>query len=186
MTNMPDTEIGITQVYDYSGDLNPRTTVLFPWLNPVKLTDPTLPAGIVNMPAWSPNGEFLAVVHQTTPFVTIYQRSGKTFTKLGGPVDLPASTGYGAGWSPNGEFLAVGHQTTPFITIYQRSGTTFTKLANPATLPASSVWGVVWSPNGEFLAAGVDANPFVTIYQTSGTLLEKGIARIEKVIREGD
>ena len=82
-----------------------------------------LPAGTGRGDAWSPNGEFLAIAHATSPYITIYQRSGTTFTKLANPADLPTGDGYGAAWSPNGEFLAIAHDTSPYITIYQTAGT---------------------------------------------------------------
>jgi len=180
-------EIAVTWFSDYSGDLNPRVTVLFPWSAPTKLADPAdLPGNTGYGAAWSPNGEFLAVAHNIDPRITIYQRSGITFTKLADPADLPASTGRGAAWSPNGEFLAVAHSSSPYITIYQRSGVTFTKLADPADLPASTGRGAALSPNGEFLAVAHSDSPWITIYQTPSTLAESGMALVKGVLREGD
>jgi WD40 repeat protein len=99
-----------------------KITPIFPWPAPVKLADPaTLPTGYGYGVAWSPNGEFLAVAHVNSPYITIYQRSGTTFTKLADPATLPTNHGYGVAWSPNGEFLAVAHINSPYITIYQTS-----------------------------------------------------------------
>ena len=167
-------EIAITWGGDYTEGLSPKATVLFPWSSPAKLSNPaTLPAGNGREAIWSPNGEFLAVAHSDDPYVTIYQRSGTTFTKLADPAELPTGTGLGAAWSPNGEFLAIAHTTSPYVTIYQRSGTSFTKLADPATLPTGIGFGATWSPNGEFLAIAHDKSPYVTIYQRSGTTFTK-------------
>jgi hypothetical protein len=90
-----------------------------------------LPTGQARGTAWSPNGEFLSVAHSNTPFITIYQRSGATFTKLADPAtaDLPTGTGLAVAWSPNGEFLSISHAITPFITIYQ----------TPFTIPDSGL-----------------------------------------------
>ena len=86
----------------------------------VKLTNPgTLPAGTGYGCSFSPDGTFLAVAHALTPFITIYKRSGDTFTKLTNPGTLPASTANGCSFSPDGTFLAVAHTTTPSITIYK-------------------------------------------------------------------
>ena len=88
----------------------------------------------------------MAVAHATSPFVTIYKRSGDTFTKLANPATLPPSTGYGVAFSADGTYMAVAHFITPFVTIYKRSGDTFTKLANPAALPTSTGNGVAFYP----------------------------------------
>lgn len=139
-----------------------------------KLSDPaSLPAGSANGCSWSPNGEFLVVTHATTPFMTIYQRSGSTFTKLSDPATLPAAGAFNSAWSPDSQFLAVAHDSSPYITIYQRSGTTFTKLTNPATLPTGDGFGVAWSPNGMLLAVSHETSPYITIYSRSGTTFTK-------------
>lgn len=148
----------------------------FPWSSPTKLTNPTsLPAGNGQSVDCTPNSEYVAVGHTTTPFVTIYKRKGTELVKLANPATLPASDGLDCAFSLDGQFLAVAHATTPFITVYQRTeGTdTWTKLTNPVTLPAGAGGGCAWCPNGEFLAVGHTTTPFVTIYQRSGTTLTK-------------
>lgn len=139
-----------------------------------KLTDPaSLPAGNADKCAYSRDGQFFAVAHATSPFVTIYSISGTTFTKLSDPSSLPASTATGVAFSEDGSFMAVTHATTPFVTIYSISGTTFTKLSNPASLPASTGREPAFSPDGQFLAVAHDTTPFITIYQISGTTFTK-------------
>ena len=88
----------------------------------------------------------MAVAHFITPYLTIYKRSGDTFTKLANPAALPAGTGYGVAFSADGTYMAVGHSGSPFVTIYKRSGDTFTKLANPAALPTGVGNGVAFYP----------------------------------------
>lgn len=164
-----------TNIGDYSGTTAKNSlTPLFPWSDPVKLSDPvTVPTGTANGVSCSPNSEYVAAAHSITPFLSIYIRNGGEIFKLPDPATLPTGTGNTCAFSPNGEFLAVGHGTTPFITIYQRSGSTFTKLTDPATLPASAGLGVSWSPNGEFLSVAHATTPFVTIYRRSGTTFTK-------------
>lgn len=158
---------------DYSGFTN-TLIPQFPWETPNELdvtdTDPT---GITYDAKWSPNGEFLAVAHTTTPYVTIYQKKGTALTKLTNPGTLPTGNANCVAWSPNGEFLAVGHETTPFVTIYQRAGATFTKVTNPVTLPSSTVYGVAFSPNGEFLATAHATTPYMTVYRRTSTTFTK-------------
>jgi hypothetical protein len=113
------------------------------------------------------------VSHNNTPFITIYNRSGDTFTKLANPATLPASTSNGVAWNHDGSSLAVAHATSPFITIYNRSGDTFTKLANPETLPPNTVNDVAWSPDGSKLAVAHSTSPFITVYNRSGDTLTK-------------
>jgi hypothetical protein len=88
----------------------------------------------------------MAVAHGVSPYLTIYKRSGDTFTKLANPAALPAGNGYGVAFSADGNYMAVAHGVSPYLTIYKRSGDTFTKLANPATLPPNTGRGVAFYP----------------------------------------
>jgi WD40 repeat protein len=141
-----------------------------------KLSNPaTLPPAQGNGVEFSSDGDYLAVAHNTSPFVTVYKRSGDTFTKVANPTTLPAGTGNGVSWSPDGTYLAVSHNTTPFITIYKldKITDTLTKLSDPATLPASTAARASWSPAGDYLAVAHATTPYVTIYQRSGDTFTK-------------
>ena len=61
---------------------------------------------------------YLAVAHASSPYITIYKRSGDTFTKLSNPSSRPTGNGEGCAFSPDGMYLAVAHATSPYITIY--------------------------------------------------------------------
>ena len=51
--------------------------------DPTKLANPaTLPTGDGRGCAFDPTGTYLAVAHENSPYITIYKRSGDTFTKL--------------------------------------------------------------------------------------------------------
>ena len=140
----------------------------------MKLDNPsTLPPADGLGVSFSPDGNFLAVGHGISPFVTIYSISGTTFTKITNPGTLPADDGRDVAFSPNSDFLAVAHFTSPYITIYSISGTTFTKLTNPGTLPTGNSRGVAFSPDGNFLAVAHTTSPYVTIYSISGTTFTK-------------
>ncbi len=139
-----------------------------------KLSNPgSLPANTGQCAAWSPDSQFLAIGHTTTPFVTIYQRTGATFAKCADPVSLPAAQVNGVAWSPDGTILTCVHGTTPFITNYSRSGVTFTKMTAPVTLPAGAGNGAQWSPNGGMLAVAHDTSPYITIYTWDGATFTK-------------
>lgn len=154
---------------DLSGQLETMTPQ-YPYTAATPIGTPgTLPAGQANCARWSPDCRFLAVAHNSSPFITIYERSGTTLTKLANPVTLPAGNANYCAWSPCGNFLSVAHATTPFVTIYQRQGNTFTKLSNPGSLPATTATGVSFSPNGGFMYVSVGASNAGTMYQITGT-----------------
>jgi hypothetical protein len=85
-----------------------------------KLANPaTLPAGTGLGCSWDESGTYLAVAHDTSPFVNVYERSGTTLTKLANPATLPAGVGRGCSFGVVNGYLAVAHDTTPFVTVYQ-------------------------------------------------------------------
>ena len=114
-----------------------------------------------------------AVAHGTSPYVTIYKRSGDTFTKLSNPTDLPTGTGRAVSFDPTGTYLAVAHYGSPYITIYKRSGDTFTKLSNPTDLPTNDGYGASFDPTGTYLAVAHSGSPYITIYKRSGDTFTK-------------
>ena len=139
-----------------------------------KLTDPAiLPASAGNGVKFSYDVTYMTVVHNTTPYVTIYKRSGDTFTKLGNPTVLPTGAGNGVSWSSDGTYMAVAHSVSPYITIYKRSGDTFTKLANPGTLPAGDAFGCSFSLDTTYLSVAHNNSPYITIYKRSGDTFTK-------------
>ena len=143
--------------------------------SPIKLTDPTtLPASTGNSVAFSSDNTYLTVGHDSSPFVTIYKRSGDTFTKLTNPAILPTSSGTGVAFSPDVTYLAVSNQFGDrFLTIYKRSGDTFTKLADPATPPAGQSNSVAFTPDDTYLAVVHFTSPFITIYKRLGDTFTK-------------
>jgi 6-phosphogluconolactonase (cycloisomerase 2 family) len=114
--------------------------------------------------SYSANGQYLAVAHDTTPFVTIYSISGDTYTKLADPSSLPAGAGFGVTFSRDTSYLAVAHTTTPFVTVYAIATTTFTKLVDPVSLPGGNGKGVGFSTDNQFLSVAHATTPFVTNY----------------------
>jgi 6-phosphogluconolactonase (cycloisomerase 2 family) len=139
-----------------------------------KLADPaTLPTNQGNGVAFGADGVYMSVAHSSSPYVTIYKRSGDTFTKLADPGTLPTGTAYGTAFSADGIYLSVSHFTSPFVTIYKRAGDTFTKLTNPATLPTNDAFGTDFSADGIYLSVAHEASPFVTIYKRSGDAFTK-------------
>jgi hypothetical protein len=169
-------ELAVTNVFDYSGNTRNRVTALFPWENSEKLANPaTLPPGNATSVDWSPNGEFLAAAHASSPRFAIYQRTGQSFQKLANPTTLPAGNGNGVSWTADGQFLAVSTADDPSdrLAIYQRNGNVFTRISNPSTLLTSDSRELNWAPNTEFLAVSIISSPYVFIYKRNGTTLTK-------------
>jgi WD40 repeat protein len=133
------------------------------------------PAGAGRGAAYSPDSTYLAVAHWVSPYLTIYKRSGGTYSKL---PDLavgnrPTGNAYLPSFTEDGQYLAVAHHTSPFVTIYKRSGDTFTKLANPSSLPTGNSYSTSFSSDGRYLAVGHDVSPYLTIYKRSGDTFTK-------------
>lgn len=111
------------------------------------------PPGAVNRFEYSPDGSYLAVAHDITPFVTIYKVSGNTHTKLPNPESLPFANGRSASWSPDGIHLVIGvftNEPGERLVIYKRLGDTFTRITGYLEPEERSV-GVSFSPDGKFM-----------------------------------
>lgn len=132
-----------------------------------------IPTGAANGCAFSPDGTYLSVTHSTTPFFSVYFRSGTTYTKLANAASLPSSTGQQCSWSPDGSLLAVTHTSGPYISVYQKTGTgasaTMTRLTQPATIPQNNGQGVAFSPAGGYLGVTNITSGYLTMYTYSGT-----------------
>ena len=132
----------------------------------VKLANPsTIPVGTGRGCAFSSDGMYLSVAHDASPYITIYKRSGDTFTKLADPSTLPAGNARCCAFSSDGTYLAVAESSSPYIMIYKRSGDTFTKLADPSFLPSGVGVGCSFSPDGTYLAVAYGSLPYIMIYK---------------------
>ena len=128
----------------------------------------TLPTGSGQSAVFSPDGQYLTITHNVSPFMTIYDMTGGTPAKLSNPAKLPTGQGMGAAFSPDGQYLAIAHVTSPFVTIYDMTDGAPTKIDDPATLPTGTGEGVAFSPDGQYLAITHNVSPFMTIYDMTG------------------
>lgn len=137
------------------------------WANPG-----TLPTGAAYSLAVHPSGNYLAVGHATTPFMSLYPVSaaGAFGTKLTNPGTLPAGQCNGVAFSPQGDFIAAASTTSPFIQVWaftdnSGSGTIGAAAANPGTLPASTGYTggrpIAWRPQGDLIAMGMSSAPYL-------------------------
>ena len=115
--------------------------------------------------------EFVAVAHDSSPFVTAYPWSSSGFgTKFSNPATLPSDRCAGVEFSPSGDVIVAGSQASPFVIAYQWSGAGFgTKFADPATLPAGTGNSVAFNVAGNAIAVAHPTSPFVTAYPWSSS-----------------
>ena len=137
-----------------------------------KLSNPEdLPAGIGRGVSFSSDDTYLAVGLNSSPYLTVYKRSGDTFNKLTG-IEALSDYGNGVSFSSDGTYLAVAHGITPFLTVYKRSGDTFDKLSG-IEAPAGDSKGVSFSSDDTYLAVVHFNTPFLTVYKRSGDTFNK-------------
>lgn len=93
-----------------------------------------LPGSSVLGARFDPTGAYLAVGLNATPFLLLYKRNYKTFTKITSPT-LSARSAGSIAWNYDGSLLAFGLQTASIgrIVIYQRTGDTLTLLHDRST-----------------------------------------------------
>ncbi len=140
-----------------------------------KRPDATAPAGQPTGIALTPDGNYLVIGHYTTPYISIYKRSGDGYIKLSNPAQLPTSDVTDVSFSGDGIYLAVSMGLTPFMALYKRSGDIFTKLSNPADLPAATATLVrcQFSDDGVYLIYTSDVSPYAFIYKRNGDSFSK-------------
>lgn len=141
----------------------------------------SLPAGTAKSVSASPDNNYWAVAHATSPYVTIYKRNASTgaLTKLANPSTLPAGDAFAVAFSRLGDYLAVGHDdgapVSNYLSIYKINTDTdaFTYLTGgaggPTLQPGDIVSSVSFSPQDLYLAAANAAAPYyLRIYRRSG------------------
>lgn len=138
------------------------------------ITPFTFTTGAVNDLAWSGDGNSLALAHNNTPFISVYDRSGDTFTRLNNPATLPTSNLSRIDFNPAGtQIVCATAVSNSNLIIYSKSGTTLTKEADPATNPTGGAAGTInslkYNHNGTRLAVGISISPRFSIYDISGT-----------------
>jgi hypothetical protein len=125
-----------------------------------------MPTGAGRCCAFSFDGNYLAVGHSVTPFMTVYSRSGDTFTKLSDPATLPSSTLVSMlTWCGNG-YIAIGTSGTPSVPeVYKLSAGALTKLSNPATPSVGTLAAMAGSSDSVYLSVVGGTSPFVAVYK---------------------
>lgn len=131
-----------------------------------KLTDPSVwPTGLSRKPGYSPNGTWLAIPHETSPYITIYELA--TMNKIADPAILPTGTMVGANFSPDSSMLAIvgGSGAGSALVVYNTSS--WSKITI-ASVPSHGSYYVEWNPDGSKLAVLDILSLNYTVYETSG------------------
>lgn len=135
-----------------------------------------LPTGAGRCIAAYPGGDFVAIGHTTSPFMSCYPlhvNGAGWGVKIPDPSSLPAGQVNAIAFSPQGDFLTVASQTSPYIETYpfQFTGTSTSfgpKVANPSQIPNGGPGAVVgkalaWRPQGDFIAMLMSASPYLYV-----------------------
>lgn len=78
--------------------------------------------------AFSPDGAYIAVVHTTTPLLTVFRTSD--WSKVTLTSGIGGHWSYAVAFSPDSALLAVSHNAAPYVTLYKTSD--WTKATTPA------------------------------------------------------
>lgn len=131
-------------------------------------------SGPANCLSWSPDGQYLAMAHNVTPFFTVWKVSGTTFTKIANPTSLPSAAGVTVAWNHDGTSLALVNNANLYV--YNRTGDTLT-LASTTAIglnPGSSQ--LSWNYNSTLILITGGVSPYYWIFQRSGnTVTSAGI-----------
>lgn len=135
-----------------------------------KVSNPgTAITGLPNGLTWSQSGAYLAVAHDTSPFITVYPWSAGFGTKLSDPGTLPTSNGRSIAWRGD-DLLILGEASSPYIHAWAFSSAGFgTKWSNPGALPAGSLTAVAITPLGNYVVAAGTTSPYLTSYPLGAT-----------------
>lgn len=144
----------------------------------------TLPANTVTSIAWNHNGTSVALqVNNTATPLVIYNRSGNTFSTIGGITGQFRGTGGNPGgmsWNNTGTLLAmtdygavVNGGTVGTMAVWSRSGDSF----SPVSIPTPLLSGIThyqaqFSPNGSELV--VAQGNSIDIWTVNGTSITRG------------
>jgi len=143
---------------------------------PVKVSALTAPEGIGRGCAFSYDGTYLAVAHDTSPYITVYKRTGDAFAKVSALI-APEGGANGCAFSYDGTYLAVAHDTSPYITVYKRTGDAFAKVS-ALTAPEGDGASCAFSYDGTYLAVAHFNSPYITVYKRTGDAFAKVSALI--------
>lgn len=145
----------------------------------------TQPGSTNGCPAIHPDGTYLAVPLNASPYMAVYPMTGTTIgTKLADPSTLPQGNATSIAFSPNGNWLAMSRNggTNP-VEIYafdKVAGTIGARSANPSTAWTNATTELDWHPSGNWILTSLGStSPYVSIRgfnATSGVIASAPIS----------
>lgn len=131
---------------------------------------------------WTFNDDFIAVLHTTTPFLSIWPFDGSNFgseiTPATPPTSIPTSDAFQAvRFSPDGTAVAIASSADKSLLVYPFDGSTLGTPVEPTSDPSSGSggFGVAWTRGSDFVAVTFNAEPFVAVYSWDGSALGAAI-----------
>ncbi len=123
----------------------------------------TLP-GIGYAVSFSPDGQYIAVGHGSSPYFTLLKRIGDSVS-LASTYVLP-QLGQGVSFSPDGQYIAASHFGAPYFTLLKRTGDSISPVST-YTLPGNG-GGVSFSPDGQYIAVCSYYSTYFTLLKRTG------------------
>ncbi len=135
--------------------------------NRISTSGLTMPTGAAQVVRWSPDSQYLAVSHTTTPYISVYKMNanGTALTRWL-ITTLPPGNAHGLDWSPDGRYLAVGTSTSPYLTVYAFASGAFTKIDDVPSTPGASIFWCEWSPDGKYLGITYNSSALLGFYKS--------------------
>lgn len=129
------------------------------------LNIPIVVEGTIKSLSWSPDAKYLAVGHNSFPYLTMYKVDHdlgrvKTLTKQNIPIK-PGSAVVSLAWNSTGQYLITTHELAQHLNVYERIGDTLSFILETAT-PGNKVSMIKWHPEDSQTFALASDNPSAT------------------------
>lgn len=114
--------------------------------------------------AWRPQGDYIAMGMNTTPFLFVvpFNRSTGTY---GTPLTITAlaAAGNAVQWTPDGQYLLVACTSSPYLYVYDfSSGTIGTAITFDGSNPGQAVNDICIHPSGNWALLTLNASTYLT------------------------